>query len=81
MTHNKTPGVFITIRGHTLTVLEGHALIYGSVGFLVALSQELRDALRHEFHYVLASFIVTYLIGHWIESHTHIDLQFAETND
>lgn len=53
----------ITIRGHTLTVLEGHAIAYGAVGIFAALHPEMSEAIEREFPYILGSFLITFLVG------------------
>ena len=64
--HNQTPGVLLSYRGHTLTVLEGHALVFGLVGLLFGLSTEARNAIDTEAQYFLGSLIGSYLLGRWL---------------
>lgn len=61
--HNDKPGVLLSYRGHTLTVLEGHALVFGAIGLLFGLSTEARNAIDTEAQYFLGSLLGSYLIG------------------
>lgn len=61
--HKNKPGVLLELFGHQLTVPEGHAIIFGSVGFLAGLSDEISVTIRKEPHYALSTFIVAFLLG------------------
>lgn len=68
MTHSKS-GELISVRGHTLTVSEGHALIFGSIGLFVGAPGEISTSIREEPHYALGAFILSYLVGILYTSH------------
>lgn len=57
------PNPLITVRGHTLTVDEAHALVLGVTGLLYGLSTSAAQSLDREPHYFLASLAATYLVG------------------
>lgn len=63
MTHSNTPGALISYKGHTLSVDEGHALLYGLLGGFVATSDEVTRTIAKEPHYTLSAFIITFLLG------------------
>ena len=57
--HNDTPGALISYKGHSLSVDEGHALLYGFLGGLVAVSKEVTRTLAKEPHYFLAGLVIS----------------------
>lgn len=61
--HGGKSGVLLEIFGHKITVAEGHALVFGSLGFIAGISDEVSTTLRKEPHYALGTFIITFLIG------------------
>lgn len=61
--HKNKTGVLVSYRGHTLSVAEFHAIVFGSVGFLAGLSDEISTTLRKEPHYFIGTFIITFLLG------------------
>lgn len=61
--HKNTSGALISYKGHTLTADEGHALLYGFLGGLVTVSEEVTHAVSKEPHYFLAGLAIAYAIG------------------
>lgn len=61
--HNDKPGVLIELFGHELTVLEGHAIVFGSIGFLAGVSDEISATIKKDPQYIIGTFIITFLIG------------------
>lgn len=67
---HSNPGELISIRGHTLTVAEGHAFLFGLIGLFVGAPGEISKPIREEPHYALGAFILSYLVGTFYTSYT-----------
>lgn len=60
MTHSKS-GELISIRGHTLTVAEGHSALFGLIGIFVGAPGEISDSVREEPQYAFGVFVLSYV--------------------
>lgn len=63
MTHDDKPGVLFSYKGHELLVDEGHAIVFGSLGFLLGSTDEISKPLLNEPHYAVGAFVVFWLLG------------------
>lgn len=64
MTHGSKPGYLFTYKGHGLTVLEGHGLLFGVLGGLAAgFIAEVSESIEGEPQYVGGGFLFGYVVG------------------
>lgn len=61
--HGDKPGVLISLFGHDLTVLEAHGIVFGSIGFLAGVSDEISATIKKDPQYIIGTFIITFLLG------------------
>lgn len=60
---HKHKGELINFRGHSLSVDEGHALLFGVFGALLGANEEVSRVVAKEPHYFLAGLALSYLFG------------------
>lgn len=68
MTHSNTPGALISYKGHTLSADEFHAFLFGLLGFVVTLSDEVSRTIAKEPHYFLAGLALSFIVGKRLRS-------------
>lgn len=61
--HGGDNGVLISFKGHTLTVPEGHAIVYGLLGLILGASETMSRTISEEFQYFLVSLLLSFAIG------------------
>ena len=66
--HGGTDGVLIDFLGHTLTVPEGHAIVYGLIGLIIGGSETISRTISEEFQYFLVSLLLSFAAGKWLRS-------------
>ena len=64
--HGGTDGVLIEFLGHTLTVPEGHAIVYGLLGLIIGASETVSRTISEEFQYFLVSLLLSFAIGRYL---------------
>lgn len=64
--HSDTPGVLVSLRGHTFTVDEGHAAVCGLIGLILGASESVSRAILEEFPYFLVSLLLSFAAGRWL---------------
>ena len=66
--HGGTDGVLISYKGHELTPDEGHALFYGLLAGLAAVTEKVTRTIATEPHYFLAGLALSFAAGNWLRS-------------